>query len=78
MINETDDSLSKEDPKAILAARTRERLARFGIVSLRLHDVYSLKRVYINPDILKMSPAMNASAELLEEDEILKEQAIIG
>lgn len=77
MINDTRESMVQEDPKAILAARTRERLARFGIVSLRVHDVYSLKRVWIDPNIIKTSPSYNISPEPLNEEDIIKEQNVI-
>lgn len=59
--------ISKEDPKASLAARTRERLAKFGIISLRMHDVYLLKRVWIDENDIKQSPYLSRSRELISE-----------
>ena len=45
------------DPRAALAARTRERLNKYGIINLRTHDVYCLKRVHLPPDIIAKCPA---------------------
>ena len=62
-LNSSRMQLEEVDPRIALAARTRERLARFGIINLRMHDVYSLKRVQLSPELIAKCPMLQRAAE---------------
>eukprot|EP00347_Sterkiella_histriomuscorum_P021168 403334991 len=62
----------KEDPRIALAAKTNERLLKFGIVNLRTCDVYMLKKVLIDPVDIQASPLFTRSRQPQLSDEMLK------
>ncbi|CDW77446.1 dual specificity protein phosphatase 1 [Stylonychia lemnae] len=67
----------QENPRLALAARTNERLIRFGLVNPRINDVYQLKKVLLNEEDIKRSPWLQRSREILSEEEIHFEMEII-
>lgn len=68
----------KEDPRAALAARTNQRLIKFGVVNLRLIDVYILRRLHLSENDIKSNPVLMRAQErweMTEEEKEFEEQA---
>lgn len=48
----TGDGIAKDGTNIAFAARTRQRLTKYGILQLRMLDMYALKKVKINNAIM--------------------------
>ena len=53
--------------KGVMAARTRMRLAKYGVLQLRVLDMYTLKPLWV-PEKIKLNNQRLYSAPLKQED----------
>ena len=51
-----------------LAARTRQRLTKYNVLQLRMLDLYTLKRVQLNPVHIKMNKKLQKGHPRLYEN----------